>query len=91
MEFFGNDFAWDIVISDVNNSSLSHADNHKKSFFSVLSEGQTDDINCSSVTVEEKTLILISFKQRKNFAWACILMVIIVICLLTERKSISLK
>ena len=68
MEFFGNDFAWDIVISDVNDSSLSHADNHKKSFFSVLSEGQTDDINCSSGIVEEQNLILISFKQRKNFA-----------------------
>ena len=30
-------------------------------------------------------------KERQNFPWVCIAMVVIVICLLTEIKSISLK
>ena len=43
---FGNDFAKNVVIFDVDNSSLSHADNHKINF-SVLDEGLTHGINGS--------------------------------------------
>ena len=36
---FGNDFARNVVIFDVDNSSSSHTDNHKKNNFLVLAEG----------------------------------------------------
>ena len=41
--------------------------------------------------VQEKKNLVILVKQRQNFAYACITIVIIVICLLTEKESISLK
>ena len=40
---------------------------------------------------QRKSLALTLVKQRQNFAWACITVVIIVICLLMGKKSISLK
>ena len=39
----------------------------------------------------EISLVLILVKQRQNDAWACITMMMTVICLLTEKKSIRLK
>ena len=40
---------------------------------------------------QEKSAILILVKQTQNFVWVCILMMIIVICLLMEKKSLNLK
>ena len=49
---FGNDFARNIVIFGVDNSSL-HADNYKNNFL-VLGEGTTSGINGSCGSPEEK-------------------------------------
>ena len=38
-----------------------------------------------------KNLILILVKQRWNFAWVCITIMLIVVCLLTEKKSVKFK
>ena len=35
---------------------------------------------------QRKSLVLILVKQRQNSAWACIILVIIVICLLMVKK-----
>ena len=40
---------------------------------------------------QRKNLILILVKQTQNFAWVCIATMIIVICLLTEKKPTSLN
>ena len=40
---------------------------------------------------QRKKLVLILVNQTQNFAWVCIIMLIIVICLLMEKKSLSLK
>ena len=49
----------------------------------MLGEGSTYGIN--------RSFVLILVKQTQNLAWVCIIMVIIVICLLMEKKSLSLK
>ena len=49
----------------------------------MLGEGPTYGIN--------RSFALILVKQTQNLAWVCIIMVIIVICLLMEKKSFSLK
>ena len=86
---FGNDFARKALIFGVDNSSSSHTDNRKNNFL-VLGEGPTDDINSSIGEAKKKFNINFS-NAKKNFASVCIAMVIIVICLLTEKKSIRLK
>ena len=43
---FGNDFVRNVVIFEVDNSSLSHSDNRKSNFL-VSDEGSTSDINNS--------------------------------------------
>ena len=86
---FGNNFPRNFVKFVVDDSLLSHTDNHKNNFL-VLVEGQTDDINGSASKAEE----MFSFnfnKTKTKFSWVCIIMVIIVICLLMEKESISLK
>ena len=40
---------------------------------------------------QRKGLVSILVKQTQEFAWVCIIIVIIVICLLMENKSLSLK
>ena len=40
---------------------------------------------------QRKGLVSILVKQTQEFAWVCIIIVIIVICLLMEKKSLSLK
>ena len=40
---------------------------------------------------QRKSLVLTLVKQRENFAWVCITIVINVICLLQQKKSISLN
>ena len=50
---FGNDFARNIIIFGVDNSSSSHSDNHKKNFL-ILGEGTTYGINRSFGSPEKK-------------------------------------
>ena len=40
---------------------------------------------------ERKILALVLVKQTQNFAWVYIIMLIIVICLVMEKKSLILK
>ena len=60
---FGTDFARNIVILCVDNSSSSHANNRKSNLL-VLAEGQTYGINGSFVS-PEKSLVLILVKQTQ--------------------------
>ena len=53
-------------------------------------EGPTFGINGSFGSTEEKFSISL-VKQTQNFVSKCIIMLIIVICLLMEKKSLSLK
>ena len=71
-------------------SRLSHADNSRNNILAI-GKGPTNDINDGVGTTEKKNLVLILAKQIQNFAWVCITMVIIVICLLMQNKFISLK
>ena len=56
----------------------------------MLGGGDAFVINGSFGT-PEKSLALITAKQRKKFTWVWVIMVIIVICLFIEKKYISLK
>ena len=86
---FGNDFAKNVVIFGVDNSSSCHADNHKNNFL-ILSEVPTYGINRVLVH-QRKGLVLILVKRTQNFAWVCIRVLIIVIYLLMEKKSLDSK
>ena len=57
---FGNDFATNVVIFGVDNSSSSHTDN-RKNIFLVLGEGSTQGINDGTGVAEKK----ISFNFSK--------------------------
>ena len=81
---FDNDSARNIIIFGVDNSSPSHGYSSKNNF-SVLSDNLIFGINRSFVSAE-KSLALILVKQAQNFVWVCIIMLIIVICLLMEKK-----
>ena len=81
---FDNDYARNVIIFGVDNSSSSHADNLKNNFL-ILGDGDTFSIN-GSFGALEKNLVLILVKQTQNFAWVYIIMLIIVICLLMEKK-----
>ena len=63
---FSNNFAKNVVIFGVANSSLSHADNRKIKLL-VLGEVSTDGVNYS-VGAAGKKLVLTSVKQIQNFA-----------------------
>ena len=76
---FGNDFARNVIILGVDNSSSSHTYNLKNDFL-ILVEGDTFGIN-GRFDVPENKLILILVKQRQNIAWVCIIIEIIVIYL----------
>ena len=86
---FGNDFARNVIIFGVDNSSSSHSDNCKNMFL-ILGEGPTFWIN-GSFGSPKKRLKLILLKQPQNFVWIYVVMLIIVICLLMEKKSQSLN
>ena len=88
---FGNGYAGNIVSFGVDNSSSSDTDNGKNNFL-VLGDGDTFGID-GRFGAPEKTFSInnLVVKQRQNFAWVYIIMGIIVICLLTEKKSLSLK
>ena len=50
---FDKDFARNVVIFDVDDSSSSHTDNRKNNFL-VIGEGPTQGINDSTGTAEKK-------------------------------------
>ena len=77
------------MFSGVDNSSSFNADNCKNNFL-VLGEGQTYGIN-GNFGNQRRILLLIVLRQKQNFARVCIIMVMIVICLLIEKKSPVLK
>ena len=81
---FGNELAKNVIIFSIHNSSLSHADNRKNNFL-IFSEDPTYGINGSFGSPEKNFGINLS-KQTQNFPGVCIIMVIIVICLLMEKK-----
>ena len=45
----------------------------------------------TTLVLQRKRLVLVLLKQRQNFAWVCIRMVIIFISFLTRKKFITLK
>ena len=77
----GNYYARNVIIFGVDNSSSYHADNLKNNF---LGEGDTFGINGGFGVPVKKVFILV--KQTQNFAWVYIVMLIIVICMLMEKK-----
>ena len=64
MEAWYNDFARNVVIFGFDNSSLSHADNHKNNF-SVFGEGPDSDVNGSFGSPEKKFNINFSKANTK--------------------------
>ena len=62
---FGNSFARNVVIFDVDNSQSSHTDNYKNNFL-VLGEGPTDDNN-GTVGVAEKNFSVNFNKAKTKF------------------------
>ena len=81
---FKNEFAKDVIIVGSDNSSSSHADNCKNNFF-VLGADPTFGINGSFGSAEKKLSINFS-RATQHFAWVCIIILIIVICFLMEKK-----
>ena len=86
---FDNAPARKVIIFGVDKSSSSHSDDCKNIFL-VLDEGPTFRINRSFGSAEKKGCINFS-KTNTNFTWVCFIMLLIVICLLMEKKSSILK
>ena len=72
-----HDFTWNIVIFVVGNSSSSHADNYKNTFFIVRWKANFL-VSIKALFLQKKSLVLILVKQTQNFIWLCIVMVIAV-------------
>ena len=89
MEFFDKNFARNVTIFGVDNSSSSHSDNHKKDFL-IADECLTNSID-GSLGHQRKSLILILLKQTQKFVWVYIKTLIIVIWCLIEKKSLNLN
>ena len=83
------DNARKVVIFGVDNSSSSHADDCKNNFL-MLGESSTFGINGNFGSPEKKFSTNFS-KANTNFAWVCFIMLVIVTCLLIEKKPLSLK
>ena len=86
---FYNGSARNVINFGVVNSLLSHADNQKNKFL-MVGEGPTFQLN-ESFDSAEKSIVLILVNHAQNFDWVRIIMVIIVICLLIEKKSLNFK
>ena len=84
-----NDSARNVIVFGVDNSSWSHTDNQKNVFL-LLGKGTTFSINEHFGSPEKKFNINL-VKQRRNFIWVCIIMLIIVSYFWMEKKSINLK
>ena len=88
---FDKDYARNVRTFGVDNSSLCDADNLKNNLL-VLGEGNTFGINGSFGAPEEKFSIYFSKANTKqSFARSYIIMLIIVICLLMEKKCLNLN
>ena len=61
---FGNDFARNVTIFGIDNSSSSHTDNHKNDFL-VLGEGDTSGTNGSFGAPEKEFSINFTRAKRK--------------------------
>ena len=68
---------------------IDHIDN-SKSNLSVLRESLPFGIN-GKFGSTEKRLVLILVNHSQNFVYVCIIKLIRVICLLMEKKSLSLR
>ena len=81
---FDIDSARNIMIFGIDNSLSSHAENSKNNFFQLLEFME-------ALVHQRKCLVLILVKHTQNFVWVCIIMLIKIICLLMEKKYLSLK
>ena len=86
---FFNGYGRNVAFFGVSNSSSYHDDNRRNNNL-VLREGDTFGID-GSFGAPEKSLIITLLQESQNFASVYITMVIIVTCLLMEKKSLSLK
>ena len=76
---FNDEFARNVIVFGVDNSSSSQTDNLKHDF---VTSGEGDNFKTNgSLGEPEKNLMLILVKQRQSFVWICIIMLIIVIYL----------
>ena len=73
---FNDEFARNVIIFGVDNSSSSQTDSLKHDFV-ISGEGDNFKIN-GSLGAPEKNVMLILVKQRQSFVWICIIMLIIV-------------
>ena len=89
----GNDFARNVVIFGVDNTSSSHTDDQKGNFI-VLAEQPTHEFKGSLGTPEKKSSIRFSKAKTKLCLglhynnYNTLRCMIIVICLLMEKKSL---
>ena len=83
---FNNDTARNAIIFGVGNSLSSRADNGQGE-----GENPTFGINGSFGKKKKKRLALILVNQTQSFARVCIIMLVVVIFLLVEKKSWNLK
>ena len=86
---FDNDYARNVIIFGVDNSSSSHTNNLQNNFL-ILGEGDTL-ILILVLLYQKKSLVLILVKKMQHFVWAYIIMLTKVICLLMEEKYLNLK
>ena len=86
-DFFWNYFPRSVIIFGVGNSSSSHFD---KNNFLILGEVQLMAL-IEALDHQRKDLVLIVLKKTQNVVWVYIMMLIIVICLLIEKKPSNLK
>ena len=77
------------LILGVDNSSSFHSDNRKNNFL-ILGKGPTLEL-MEVLVHQRKKIVLTLMKQIQKFASVYIIMLIIVVCLLMENKSLSLK
>ena len=86
---FDNGTDRNVIIFGVHNSSSSHSDN-RKNYFLILGDVQLLEL-MEALVHQRKNLVLILVKRTQNIVWVCIIMLIIVVCLLMEKKYLSLK
>ena len=84
---FDNEFARNVIIFGVDNKSSSHSNNHKNNFL-ILDEGPTSAINGSFGSSVKKFSINFT-KANTKFCLSLHILLIIVICLLMEKKSLN--
>ena len=70
-------------------ATSSHSDNRTDNIL-VFGEGKVL-VLMEALLHQRKGLALLLVNQIQNFPWPCIIVVIIVICMLKEKKSIILK